>query len=166
MYLLSIRILKKHNHDLIILKWSYLKKINNIPFCHHNEWGVFKHLLSRLNSARPSRHTLHHDRGSLHTYNDFSFFHSVDLDIGPHCSLHREIAVLGIDHGTLDQTRTPGSERWQLVKKNSFVTQPVCEAVGNQPQPSGIWSSPLPFSQKVRKQHQARGETVSGIREV
>ena len=76
---------------------------------------------------------IYHEWGYLHTYHRFSFLHSVDLDVGAHCSLFREITILGSDHGTLKRTRTPGSEIWQFVKENSFVTQPVHKALDSQP---------------------------------
>ena len=76
---------------------------------------------------------IYHEWGYLHTYHRFSFLHSVDLDVGAHCSLFREITILGSDHGTLKWTRTPGSEIWQFVKENSFVTQPVHKALDSQP---------------------------------
>ena len=114
-------------------------KISIYPLISSNpEKDVFTPLLSLSSTLSPSCYTLYCEQGSLHTYQDLSLLHCVDLHVGPHRSLLGEIAILGLDHGTFDQMRTPRPEIWQLVKKNSF------EALDNQPLLYCMLRSPLP----------------------
>lgn len=123
-YCITIRTLKNHKHNTVILKLPYLKNQYCSLISSHIEWDIFKPLLSLLNTHNLSCYILYRKQGFLYTYNDFSFLHCVELNVAPHWSRLRDITILGFDHGTLQHIRLPGSEIRQLVKKNSFVTQP------------------------------------------